>query len=153
VADIEALPADLRPIGRRIDGATRASMEQLELQLRCEWVLDLESRALSENPDKALRTRKLAERAIRSLSDYAYSKAQMELSDAMADASRRQDTAGAYKAMTELRALETSNPRLPHERLSGHAMAAVGNAIEAKIKIPPPPSGHSWARRKFGRKR
>jgi hypothetical protein len=150
LADVEQLPAELRVIARRIDGAAVALMSQIELRLRCEYVLELQSRADNEPPDKAGRTRKLAERVIHSLSDYSFSKKQAELSDALADASRRQDMGGAHAAMAELRALEARNPRIPRERVMGHATGVIVQAVEAKLTIPPPPKSRIFNRKRKG---
>jgi hypothetical protein len=153
LAEVEALPDDLKPIGRRISGQTVALMSQAELLLRAEYVHELESRATSEPPDKAQRTRKLAEQVIRSLSDFSFSAAQAELSAAVADAQRRGDDRGAFEALAGLRALEHQNPRLPLERINAYAAGVAIKTIERKVSAPIPPRvGSRLFSRKKGRK-
>jgi hypothetical protein len=135
-AEPESIPAGpLQDIAFRVPADTRAMMGTLELRLRCEWVHELQSRAASEPPDKAERTRKLAERVIRSFSDYSYSAAQIELSGALADAHRRGDSQGAVLALQDLRGLEHSHPRLPPERAVGHAAGVIAKAAD-RLSMP-----------------
>jgi hypothetical protein len=146
-AEPEEIPAGpLRDIAYRVSADTRAVMSVLELRLRCEWVWELECRALNEEPEKAQRTRRLAEKALKSLSDYSYSQAQMELSEALADAQRRQDAQGAALALQNLNALEHRHPRVPADRVIGHAAEVVVKAAESRLSIPSSPKSRLFFR-------
>lgn len=149
VQDVEAGP--LREIAYRIPGVILATMEPLEARLRCSWIHDLQSRAANEPPDKAQRTRKLAERVIVSMSDYEFSAAQAELSQAMTDAKRRGDDRAAFEALSDLRGLEARHPRVPEERTMAHAAAVLGRAMERKLTIPARTGSRLFSRR-LGRK-
>jgi hypothetical protein len=150
-AEPEDLPAGpLRDIAYRFPADTRALMSPLEMRLRAEYVHELQSRAASEPPGKAERTIGLAEKVIRSLSDYSFSAVQIELSDALAGASRRGDSQAAYEAMAELRALDAKNPRVPADRVVAHAKGVVVQAIENKLTIPPPPASNVFRRKRRG---
>ena len=152
MAEIDDVPdGPLRDIAYRIPADCRCNMSALEMRLRCEYVHELLSRAQNELPDKAERTRKLAERVIRSLSDYSYSAASLDLSDRLADCYRRQDQQGAAVAQMELNSLAHRHPRVPMERIAAEATAIVGREIERQqAMVPPVPREHLWNRR--GRK-
>ena len=102
MASVEDVPVDLRAIARRIPGETLAMMTPTEAALRCRNIHELQSRAANEPPDKAGRTRKLAEKVLRSVSDYSYSATQADLSEALADANRRGDSGGLTKLSRSL---------------------------------------------------
>jgi len=156
VAFVDRLPAELRPVARRIPGETVALMEQAELELRAGYVADLLARAESEEPRKALRTRKLAERVIHSTSDYTFSRDHAELSSALADASRRADSNGAYEAFLELKALEKDNPRVPVQWVLSHqvapALARLADEPE-KFRLPPLPGGNLFSRNRRNKRK
>jgi hypothetical protein len=147
LADVDSLPVELRVIARRIDGGTVAVMSQMELQLRCEYVLELQSRAASEPPDKAERTRKLAERVVCSLSDYTFSEEQAKLSGRISAAQLEGDNRAAADAWRELNGLRARHPRVPAERVMGHAVAVVAKVAEDRLKLPPPVSSRLFGRR------
>ena len=145
----EILAGPLRDIAYRVPAECRSNMSSvLELRLRCEYVHDLQSRAANESPDKAERTKRLAERVIRSLSDYSFSAAQADLSERLSDAYRRGDTQGAAEAQMELNSLAHKNPRVPDERVMAQAAAVVGREFDRLAAVPPAPRNHLWNRRR-----
>jgi hypothetical protein len=138
-ADPQDIPeGTLRDIAYRVPADCRAMQSTLELQLRCEWVHELQCRAASEPPDKAERTLKLAEKVIRSLSDYSYSAEQADLSAALTAAQQRQDSQGTALALQDLNALSHRHPRLPTERAVAHAAGVVAKEID-RPSIPSAP--------------
>lgn len=147
-AEPEDIPAGpLRDIAWRVPGECRANMSSpLELQLRCEYVHELQSRAANEPPDKAERTRKLAEKVIHSASDYTFSANQADLSARLADAHHRQDSQAAFAALQDLNSLAHKHPRVPAERALGHDAAVVSRELD-RLSIPPVPArNHLWNR-------
>ena len=136
----------LKDIALRVPANVRINMSGLELRLRCEYVHDLQSRAQNEPPEKAERTRKLAEKVIHSLSDYSYSKAQMELSGQLMDAQRRQDSQAAAEAYMGLNSLAHREPRLPEKRLAAEASALMARGFDQAV-VPPVPREHLFNRR------
>jgi hypothetical protein len=136
----------LRDLAWRVPADCRANMAAAELLIRVEYVHDLLGRAASGPEHKAERTRKLAEKALKSLSADAYNGEYAKLTRELADANLKGDSRAAYEAYTALRQLERANPPVPAERVVAMAAAAVSQEID-RLKIPPAPArNHLWNR-------
>ena len=125
----------LRDIAYRIPADTLAAMSPIEAECRASYVHELQSRADSEPSDKAARTRKLAEKVIRSVSSQSYSAHYARLSRELSEANLRGDSPAAYEAYAALRQLERDNPPVPAPRVVAHANAVVVRELD-KLKIP-----------------
>jgi hypothetical protein len=138
MASIDELDDYLKPVAVLVPAVTVAMMGTLELRLRAEWLLELQSRMAVEPPEKAERTGRLMKRAARSMSDAAFSDGLAEISGRVSEARQRGDSQGIAHLLAEARHLEQQNPRLPVDRLTGHAAGVAMKITESKL--PPIPS-------------
>jgi hypothetical protein len=126
----EDLPEDLRAIARRIPTESRLNQSVPELKARCEEVQGLLAQAdTADDPDKARRLRKEADRMINGLSLQTFILAQGKLLERIGEASKVEGSYEAAHIQDELQKLTRDNPQ-PLEKLAGALLEAAAMALE-----------------------
>ena len=143
MADVAAMPGDLRSLARRVPDDVRESLTDLELQLRCTEAFNVIADAdLLTDEVKKSREKARASRILKACAPTGYFAVTNLLEAQIREAELRGDHRRAFELHSQVNEFRRANPQVSPET----AMAAL-KAEVSRVKIPPVPQGNLWTRR------
>jgi hypothetical protein len=154
LATIYDVDPDLKSVARQVPASTLSALNPAELTARCLGAQRLYDEADHSGEEKARRLRRQARRILRAMTPRAFRLAMEVLEEEIRQARLDQASYRVMRAGDQMRELERLHPQPGPEAVMAVIQPLVDQITgNKKLTIPPPPSGHSWMRRRQGRKR